>query len=437
MGYRGWQHSGCREDAHGNTDRCLHITVNDPTSGAQCDEDFCFDESPLLFDPLDPTQWPAKATRLRDRSWDQDATTIERPDVLVDVEPANSGYLSQVVAANPAGHYVLSWWSRHTGPPGPIPGAVRYRVEVWKVGDSTYPVVPEESFLPAETYERQEHRFTLDAPADLEVRFYPSHAEDNPRQEGARFGDVWIWGAQLEWIDPWRCRNDSTPCEDQPPLAYQEIGASRLLWTGQCPDYDGSLMRQQLKRDCVCPNEPGGDCNGYTAGNSAARCYWWIDLDFPLDRLESGTLTLSHAFAAGNFNYRQDQVAVNLVGTNIRRCEHSPAPGSCAVNAYQPYSLDHYGHAEIASWEDRVSYHLPMARVEHGKALTAEVVLTNPLTSNHSQLLGAFWKSGLRGRPLTGAYMLRIWDTPELDWQAVEDIQIAFRYRHWTRSDRP
>ena len=37
------------------------------------------------------------------------------------------------------------------------------------------------------------------------------------------------------------------------------------------------------------------------------------------------------------------------------------------------------------------------------------------------------------GRPLSGVYRLRIHDTPTLDWQKLEDIQLVLNYRYWSR----
>jgi hypothetical protein len=79
------------------------------------------------------------------------------------------------------------------------------------------------------------------------------------------------------------------------------------------------------------------------------------------------------------------------------------------------------------------AFGMPEGRIEHAKALAAEVVLTNPPTTSQQALMQDYIKDELRGRPLNGDYVLRIWQTPELDWSAVEDIQILLRYRYWTR----
>ena len=96
--------------------------------------------------------------------------------------------------------------------------------------------------------------------------------------------------------------------------------------------------------------------------------------------------------------------------------------------------------AEIFTWGDhhvvklfREGWTRRTAEFEHGKALAAEVFITNPLNSTQNTLIQPYEKQELRGRPLQGQYTLRIWDVPELVWENVEDIQIIWKYRYWTQ----
>jgi hypothetical protein len=41
-------------------------------------------------------------------------------------------------------------------------------------------------------------------------------------------------------------------------------------------------------------------------------------------------------------------------------------------------------------------------------------------------------KPEFRGRPLDGGYRLRIWDSPGLMWNRLEDVQIILNYRYWS-----
>jgi hypothetical protein len=57
------------------------------------------------------------------------------------------------------------------------------------------------------------------------------------------------------------------------------------------------------------------------------------------------------------------------------------------------------------------------------------------MTGSQEALMAGYVKDELRGRPLNGNYTLYVWDTPELDWSRVEDIQLVVRYRYWTRME--
>ena len=48
-------------------------------------------------------------------------------------------------------------------------------------------------------------------------------------------------------------------------------------------------------------------------------------------------------------------------------------------------------------------------------------------------MLPGIAQSGFDGRPLEGTYRLRIWDSPELRWDRIDDIQFLLTYRYWTK----
>ena len=94
--------------------------------------------------------------------------------------------------------------------------------------------------------------------------------------------------------------------------------------TDQCEDTDGSTFRSHWTEDCeyYCPPGQGTDCakNGDVA-NLPQRCFYELALR-PLTRRDREGQPLPQAgFSRGNFNYRFDQVAVNLVGTAVKNCE--------------------------------------------------------------------------------------------------------------------
>ena len=38
-----------------------------------------------------------------------------------------------------------------------------------------------------------------------------------------------------------------------------------------------------------------------------------------------------------------------------------------------------------------------------------------------------------QGRPLDGTFVLRVWEEPGMNFDALEDVQLALEYRYWTR----
>ena len=44
-----------------------------------------------------------------------------------------------------------------------------------------------------------------------------------------------------------------------------------------------------------------------------------------------------------------------------------------------------------------------------------------------------YMRGELKGRPMQGLYTLRIWDSPGLRWEQIEDLQLVWRYHYWTR----
>jgi hypothetical protein len=74
-------------------------------------------------------------------------------------------------------------------------------------------------------------------------------------------------------------------------------------------------------------------------------------------------------------------------------------------------------------------------KIENARGLAAERYLTNPLSDADSSLMDQFTRYELSGRPLSGTFAIRIWESPEFDFNAIEDIQIVLGYRYWTRFD--
>jgi hypothetical protein len=72
--------------------------------------------------------------------------------------------------------------------------------------------------------------------------------------------------------------------------------------------------------------------------------------------------------------------------------------------------------------------------IEHARSLAAERYLTNPLSSADRALIEPYVRHELRGRPLDGHYVLRLWEEPGVDFSQIEDVQLVLNYRYWTRN---
>jgi len=136
--------------------------------------------------------------------------------------------------------------------------------------------------------------------------------------------------------------------------------------------------------------------------------------------------------AARSYNHRLQSVAVNLVGSNIRDCERSSRPSVCYASGFLPYSLradqgtirNHFGERVMPPYDP--------GNVEFARALSVERYITNPLSSADATLLSDYWRRSFHGYPLSALYRLRIIDVPELDWDAVADIQLVLRHTYYT-----
>jgi hypothetical protein len=204
------------------------------------------------------------------------------------------------------------------------------------------------------------------------------------------------------------------------PSIYVQTGDTRTVTSFNCTPSD-SDMRAAFQHSC----DDGGTC--------------WYDLTTPLvldtQQLQNGNSPISGKLAPGNFNFRHVDLAVNLVGTGVHDCSNSPTP-DCYGSAYIQYTLTHDGtSAGILDWNGNSrDFDFGVASINSGKALAAERYITLPISSADQALLG---QSGiqhieLRGRPLDGGYTLRIWDSPSLRWDHLQDVQIVLDYLYWS-----
>jgi len=262
---------------------------------------------------------------------------------------------------------------------------------------------------------------------DLRIRFEfvegPSQLESEPTV---------VWSApQLEHVGPPEGEGDVYPLGFFPTdddLASEVLG---------CEDLDGSTFRSQgnwtYGCEYYCTDGFGGACAEMPVERSLMRCFYETSFSLSLPEIERGELIPSGSLALGNFNYRIDSIALNLVGADLRDCSNASHPSSCGSSGFVPYSLRHGPPFRIRNyWGDVYSSPLYIGNIEHAKALADERFLTNPIGTSDQSALAEFTREEFRGRPLEGTYRLRIFDVDGLDWSRLEDVQVALRYRYWT-----
>jgi hypothetical protein len=357
------------------------------------------------------------ATESHGVTWlfDQAATPSSSP-VTTDVGPPSgwpSGLVSQAVQLEP-GSYVLSWWDQARDANGKLvtseSQAVPYRAEVY---DDEWRVLEEfrgapfvaTTGAPASNWSP---RHSLSVVVAKTGRYYIAFGATAPSEP--RLGSVAIAQVQLETTPP-----------GGPAVPYVETNGDRTTLKTDCPR-SSSELRSLFKRTCDNPQ----------------TCYYELSVPLTIltQDLQDGISRLSGKLARGNYNFRHITAALNVVGTGVHDCSSAQSV-NCYGIGYVEYSMQHDAeNAVIVDWNgDNRVFNFGVASIERGKALAAERYITMPVSSADSVLMGqpGIEKQELRGRPLDGTYKLRIWDSPDLKWSRVEDIQVIFKYRYWSR----
>jgi hypothetical protein len=203
------------------------------------------------------------------------------------------------------------------------------------------------------------------------------------------------------------------------PTTYVATTNTTMVTGLNCPMSDSDL-RASFVHGC--------DSNG--------ACHYDLNVPMIIDTSTLDGSPLGPKLAEGNYNYRHITAAMNLVGTNVHSCTNNPNP-NCYGSGFVQYDLQHDAtNAGILGYDgnSRV-FNFGVAGIQHGKALTAERYLTVPLSSSDQQLVSqpGFLHIEFGGRPLDGTYRLRIWDSPDLNWSALQDIQIILNYEYWSQ----
>jgi hypothetical protein len=322
--------------------------------------------------------------------------------------------VSQAVWIDTPGTYVLSWWDQArdpvTGAPFTGKASAPYRVKIY---DSAWTPLPAEyTGLPTSTDSagatwstRNTLSFTLATPDIVHVAFAAS-------LEGGAPGSVAIADAQLELA----------PAGGK-ASAYVDTGSNGRVVSYQCA-LTPTELRAAFQRNC--------DDDG--------SCHYDLQVPIAIDThdLTSNGMPLAGKLAAGNYNYRHVDVALNVVGTGVIDCSQTSSP-DCLGSGYVTYTmLDDASQVGVLGYDGQSRpFNFGVGTISGGKALTSERYITTPIGSADQALISQVLRPELRGRPLDGTYTLRIDDTPALHFQQIQDIQIILNYRYWSRVSGP
>jgi len=320
--------------------------------------------------------------------------------------------LFQTVSLRAGIRYVLSWWDMARNSDGtPLAansGAAPYTATVfdsnWAVIGGGEPTMPAQSTNGITWSERR--AVEIFAPADGEY-----HVLFSAGPAGIVGSAVAIANVQLE----------ASSGNAGGATAYESNGASAMHATGNCAVDTPDLFRSRFVRKC--------DTSG---------CFFELKDVLAIDTqlLNQGSSSFIGKLAPGNFNYRNNTIALNVVGTGVIDCSRSP-DNNCNGSAYVQYDLDHKAYdVPLEDYEGGTRcFDFGAGAVRSGKALASERFITLPMSSTDRELIeqSPFLKPEFSGRPLSGAYRLRIHDEPQLVWKNVNDIQIVMNYGYWSR----
>ncbi|UJR84269.1 hypothetical protein [Sandaracinus amylolyticus] len=332
----------------------------------------------------------------------------------------------------PAGRHRLSWYAR-TGPTGGIPADYAFEA-ITAAGASLGPASASQVFredVPNVTPAAQWRRYWyfIDLRVDTEVVIRLEHGGPAP----ITLRDVDVAGVMLEDVTRQVVGNPSSGGigQNAPPSPFFDTGDSGYRTVRACRDDRGIHFRREAwERTCArtCADGTDGRC---PPESEEIRCYWQTSFDASADRLQRMLREGDAGFAAGNYNYRIDAIAVNLVGTGLRDCEGRGTAG-CFGSGNLSFSMLHVGPYPVRNALG-ATYDAPLfpGRLESARALAAERYITNPISSTDLALIQPYTRVELQGRPLAGTLVLRIWEDPSFRFERLEDVQLVLTYRYW------
>jgi len=330
--------------------------------------------------------------------------------------PAPAAAVFQTVSLRAKSNYVLSWWDMARSPDGsPITTALAgtSRPYTAAIFDGNWARIASESYIPATPVSGTSwsERRLLQAVAPVDGEYHIVFTAGPPGDVQAAIA---IANVQLE--------TGAGNGADAGP--YESNGASVFHTSGKCSIDTPEQFRTRFTRKC--------DSKG---------CYFELKdvLNIDTQVLNQGASSLLGKLAPGNYNYRNNTVALNVVGTGVIDCSQQRG-SSCNGSAYLQYDLDHIAYnVPIEDYEGGTScFDFGAGAIKGGKALASERFLTLPLGASDRETVNQspFLKPEFSGRPLSGAYRLRIHDEPQLVWRNVDDVQLVMNYGYWSRVAR-
>ncbi|MDH5676867.1 MAG: hypothetical protein OEZ06_32425 [Myxococcales bacterium] len=337
--------------------------------------------------------------------------------------PADCGFQlssawGQTVSLLP-GRYRLSWYGRSDGNDPAAAVAVRFEA------DTTWTALNPSVEAAAAAWSRYYDEIVVAEEQEVTVGVVPRPLSDNNGYPEP----------QVAYVAAFMLEDVTRSSTNSPPFfANTSFVLERDMPV--CEDTDGEVFRRQFWTGPSCMQVcPDGFASACTDVNAETLCY--RELTFSMDprSIEAGNVINVAGFARGNFNYRIESIGLNVVGTGVRNCEESETPSSCYAGGFVPFSLEHLGPHRVRNYqgEDHPVELFP-GIIEHARALAAERYLTNPLSSADRGLIEPYYRREYRGRPLSGHFVLRIWEEEGVDFSQIEDIQLVLNYRYWTRN---
>jgi hypothetical protein len=200
-----------------------------------------------------------------------------------------------------------------------------------------------------------------------------------------------------------------------------------------CEDTTGANFRvQKWHRNChmLCPDGYASNCSD----QARTECFWETSFNVSQRSIEAGHAFNQSGFARGNYNYRIKSIGLNFVGTDLRACEDSNLPTTCNAAGFIPYSIHHAGPYYVRNHKGQ-DYRVALfpGRIEHARGLGVERYVTSPMGDADRQLIEPYLRSEFNGRPLDGEFILRVWDEPGVNFDAIQDVQLIIDYGYWTR----